>query len=381
MARRVVHSLLSQTTRDEAASLLTRQTASFQIDRYWPNNALNDCAKFATFSTRAVDQEIKLEDCSPELKDLHEKFTIEVQGKRTVPLSLLRKILEQCNSSEDVALAFRVLQDYRTYRSSKARVKQNFNENISALAVSASLRNKSYGLGLKALWKHNIYGLSPTLENAHMFLSHAKLEKDADLMMKTFRTMLKNSLTPTTQTADIVIRICKEKGDLNLMFNLAHEFLENGVRLSSPVFDILISTAANFGSVEKIFKAQKWRDEAGLDHTVASVFAVAKAHLLQGEPEVGVDLIATHCQDKVKLNKYLAMLVRVWPSELLSRKEQIQQEDYFTGLKENVVTFAKAFSRRFRGVSIDANEDFGKGQVNLSKDDSVDEIPQLSAMS
>eukprot|EP00250_Pteridium_aquilinum_P019683 c24531_g1_i1 orf=755-1942(-) len=318
-------------------------------------------------------------DCSPELKGLYEKFTTEVQGKRTVPVKLLRQILEQSNSPEDVALAFRVLQEYRVYRSSKARVKENFNENISGLAVSASLRSKSYGLGLKALWKHNIYGLSPSLENAHKFLSHARQEKDLVLMKKIFRTMLKNLVLPTTQTAEIMIRICKDNKDLNLMFNLAEELLQNGVKFSSPVFDILIATAANCGSVENVFKAQKWRKEAGVDHTIASAFAVAKAHVVQGEPQIGVDLIAQHCklQDKVKLNKYLAMLVRVWPSELFSIKDQIQKEDYFTGLKDNVLKFAKILSKEFRGVSIDAENEFGKGGAILNKADGAEDSPQL----
>lgn len=58
-------------------------------------------------------------DCSLELKELHDRFTTEVQGKRTVPLKLLRNILEQCNSTEDVDLAFRIMKDYRVYVSSQ----------------------------------------------------------------------------------------------------------------------------------------------------------------------------------------------------------------------------------------------------------------------
>lgn len=309
-------------------------------------------------------------DCSPELKILWERFTSEVQGKRTVPLVLVRNILEQSHSSEDVNLAFQTLHDYRVYRSSKARVKQSFNQNISSLAVSASLRSKSYGLGLKALWKHNIFGLSPTIENAHMFLSHARREKDMDLMKKTLRTMVKNLVLPTTQTADIVIRTCKDSGDLKSMFGLMNEFLQNGVVLNSAVFDILIATAANFGSLEKVFEAQKFREDAGLDHTMASAFAIAKAHILQGEPQTGADLILQRCKDKVKVNKYLGMLVRAWPSELLSRKEQAQIEvdDGFTEqLKDNVSLFAKTLSKDFRGVSIDAEQEFGKGLTELKR--------------
>lgn len=322
-----------------------------------------------------------MEACSSEVQDIHKKITNEIQGKRTVPLSLLRTLLEQCKVPEDVALAFQVLQDYRIYRSSKARVKQNFNENIAVLVVLASLRTRAYDLGLKALWKHNVYGLSPCLGTAHLFLSHAKHEKDLDLMQKTFKVMTENSLMPTSQTADIMIRLCKEKDDLKLMLDLAREFLENGVRLSPPVFDILISTAANFGCIEETFKVQSWREEAGLNHTIASVFALAKAHILQGKPHAAVELISTHCQDTVKVNKYLTMLVRAWPSELLSRKEEIKQEDSFSTLRENVLSLVEALSKKYYGLSIDAAEDFAKGKVNFCKDDGLYEAPRFSAVS
>lgn len=338
-----------------------------------------DGVQHVSFCTDAGTRRINLEGCSQEVQDLHKKITNEMEGKRTVSLSLLRALLEQCKVPEDLALAFRVLHDYRLYRSSKAHVKRNFSENISALIALASLRTRTYNLGLKVLWKHNIYGLSPCLDAAHLFLSHAKQEKDLDLMQKTFKTMIDNSLTPTTQTADIVIRLCKDKEDFKLMFKLAQDFLENSVRLSSPVFDVLISTAANFGCVEEVFKAQKWREESGLEHTVASVFAVGKAHLLQGEPHAAVELISTHCQDITKLNKYLIMLVRVWPSELGARKEEIH-EDFFVTLKKSVVDLIEALSQKYHHLSIDAAE-FGKGKVHLNKDDGVYEVPQLSAVS
>ncbi|MCO5574119.1 hypothetical protein L7F22_027898 [Adiantum nelumboides] len=319
--------------------------------------------------------ELFFRNCSLELKGLHEKFMDEVQGKRPVPLVIMRNILEQCNSTEDVELAFEIMQKYRIHRSSKARVKHNFNENISALAISASLRSKSYGLGLKALWKHNVYGLSPTLQNAHMFLSHARQERNTGLMKKTFETMLKNLIIPTTQTAEIMIRICKDNEDISSMFTLAEEFLQNEVKLGSSVFDILIATAANFGDVEKVFKAQKWREEAELDHTTASAFAIAKAHILQGEPQVGVDVIAKHCQDKLKVNNYLSMLVRSWPLQLSSKKEDVKQEgqDHLSMLKENVLLFVHALSKQFRGVSIDAENEYGKGGRSATKEGSADQ--------
>ena len=37
-------------------------------------------------------------------------------------------------------------------------------------------------------------------------------------------------------------------------------------------------------------------------------------------------MIVILVQDKVKLNKYLSMLVKVWPSELFARKDQIIPE-------------------------------------------------------
>ncbi|KAH7302755.1 hypothetical protein KP509_23G085800 [Ceratopteris richardii] len=308
-------------------------------------------------STTSIDNMQDL-DCRSEIKVLYEKFRDEVQGKRPVPREILCSILEQCNSKEDVKLAFKLLQELRVHRASKNRIKHNFKDHISALAVSASLRSKSYGLGLRALWKHNVYGLSPNLHNAHLFLSHAMKEKDMDLMRRTFETMLKNMIIPTTQTADILIRICRDNQEIELMFTLADEFLQNEIKLGSSVYDILISTAANFGDIEKCFKAQKWRENAGLDHTMASSFAIAKAYILKGEPQVAVDIVMKHCKDKARINKYLDMLVKSWPAELSGKKQDNLEEgvDNLLNLKENVQQFTEALSKQFRGVYADMEQ-------------------------
>ncbi|RWW71553.1 hypothetical protein BHE74_00020695 [Ensete ventricosum] len=60
--------------------------------------------------------------------------------------------------------------------------------------------------GLKALWKHNIYGLTPSIGSAHYLLSYAKEHNDDKLMVKIMRVLEKNSVSLQPGTADIVFR-------------------------------------------------------------------------------------------------------------------------------------------------------------------------------
>ena len=50
------------------------------------------------------------------------------------------------------------------------------------------------------------------------------------------------------------------------------------------------------------------------------------------------------------------------------------------GLKENVVSFAKSLSKKFFGVKINADVEFGTGNPKL-KDDGGEEFQPLSAVS
>lgn len=88
--------------------------------------------------------------------------------------------------------------------------------------------------GIKALWKHNLYGLTPDIGCAHqllvrtcsfnclllficrpawtfiMFLSwmqlHAKQHNDAKLMVKVIKVLMKNDIPLQPGTADIIFR-------------------------------------------------------------------------------------------------------------------------------------------------------------------------------
>lgn len=51
----------------------------------------------------------------------------------------------------------------------------------------------------------------------------------------------------------------------------------------------------------------------------------------------------------------------------------VQVDDRFTEqLKDNVLAFAKALSKNFRGVSVNVEQEFGKGSLNLNNGDGAD---------
>eukprot|EP00249_Psilotum_nudum_P011034 c22928_g1_i1 orf=121-1236(+) len=300
-------------------------------------------------------------ECSSEVQVLYNKLT-DVIAKRSIPPnSLLHTLLQSCVIPQDVELAYEALRHYRVVRSSKAHINKNFSEKISQLVVSASLRAGAYDLGLKTLWKHNKYGITPSLESAHILLSHAKEHNDLDFARRILTTMAKNSLFPSRVTANIVFRMCKENGDLPLLFKLAKEFFRNHVQLSPALYDICISCAANSGNVSEVWKIQQLRKETGLCHTTASAFSCAKALVLQKKYEKAAQLISFHCQDMKKRHKYLAMMISKWPLELLSKQEEGEKEEYLASLKHKLVAFIDALRAEGIDVSIDAVEELVQG--------------------
>ncbi|KAK3426069.1 hypothetical protein EUGRSUZ_F02603 [Eucalyptus grandis] len=65
-------------------------------------------------------------------------------------------------------------------------------------------------LGKKALWEHNVYGLTPTIGSANHLLQYAKEHRDAALMQEVMKLLKKNNLPLQPSTADIVFSICND---------------------------------------------------------------------------------------------------------------------------------------------------------------------------
>jgi len=55
-------------------------------------------------------------------------------------------------------------------RLSNLRINANFNDHLCMKVTEACARVGALDYGLKALWKHNVYGITPTIGSAHYLL-------------------------------------------------------------------------------------------------------------------------------------------------------------------------------------------------------------------
>ncbi|KAI6693118.1 hypothetical protein NL676_020828 [Syzygium grande] len=117
-------------------------------------------------------------------------------------------MIENCKNGEDIKLLFDVLQNLRRFRLSNLRIHENFNCNLCREVTKACVRARALDFGKKALWKHNVYGLTPTIGSANHLLQYAKEHKDATLMQEVMKLLKTNNLPLQPSTADIVFSIC-----------------------------------------------------------------------------------------------------------------------------------------------------------------------------
>ncbi|XVE65667.1 hypothetical protein DITRI_Ditri08aG0018400 [Diplodiscus trichospermus] len=58
----------------------------------------------------------------------------------------------------------------------------------------------------KALWQHNVYGLTPSIASAHHLLFYAKVHNDAKLIVEVMQLLKKNDLPLQAGNADIIFK-------------------------------------------------------------------------------------------------------------------------------------------------------------------------------
>ncbi|KAL9260827.1 hypothetical protein AKJ16_DCAP26135 [Drosera capensis] len=100
---------------------------------------------------------------------------------------------------------------------------------------------------MKALWKHNIYGLSPSVASANHLLSYAKIHRDPDLLVSVMKLIKTNDLPLQPATADIVFRICYDADNWGLISKYSKRFLKAGVKLRKNTFDTWMEFAVKRG--------------------------------------------------------------------------------------------------------------------------------------
>ncbi|KAG6525819.1 hypothetical protein ZIOFF_015790 [Zingiber officinale] len=133
-------------------------------------------------------------DDSTQLLFFHSTLVGNVRGSLIVTLQMLLFLLTWTRAWYWVMM--------RYLRLSNLRIHSNFNCHLCMKVSEACARANALDYGLKTLWKHNIYGLAPSIGSAHYLLSYAKEHNDDQLMVKIMRILERNSLPLQAGTAD-----------------------------------------------------------------------------------------------------------------------------------------------------------------------------------
>lgn len=328
-----------------------------------------------TYSEAAVADEP--DSGSPEVERVYKELNESIRQKRMPQASLLPSLLQNCTTPADVKLAFDAVDRLRSLKAVQGHQMGNYSKHMALLMVEACIRSGDPQAAVPTLKKRNVYGFTPSLDQAHLLLKHALGQKDTKLMLKVLRTMVASEVFPTPVSAELIIRTCKDAGNTELLFQIAKEIRVNGVTLKKPLFDMLVATAANIGDVKQVHEVQQWREEEGMEHTTASAFALAKALILAGNSEEAARMILDHCKDAEKRDHYLQIMVNVWPLQVGAKVGEEEKESFLEGLKTKVVTMCEILTQSGCNVPVDVKEDFAKGGGSKSK--AGDEVWAASA--
>ncbi|KAH9621269.1 hypothetical protein KSS87_011535 [Heliosperma pusillum] len=264
------------------------------------------------------------------VKELHDKIIESIKVKRSAPPNAwLWSMIEKCKGPDDIKFLFAALQQLRIFRLSNLRIHDNFNSNLCQEVTKACIRSSALDFGKKALWKHNVYGLTPTVASANQLLSYAKEQKDVELMKDIMSHIKKNDLPLQPATADIVLSICYNADNWELISKYAKRFSKAGVKLRKTTFDIWLGFASRRGDLESLWKIEKLRSELYNKHTIRSGFSCCK-NFPDSKQE---DILA-------ELNK----LVSEWPAEVIKSQKQEDQKALITALKADIPAMINSLS-------------------------------------
>lgn len=308
----------------------------------------------AHFSTEADKENASPSESAQEFYD---KLLKSVEAKTMPPNAWLWSLIENCNNKEDVKLLFQMLKRLRVFRLSSLRIHANFNCHLSSKITEACARSGALEYGMKALWKHNVYGLTPTISSLHCLLLHAEKHSDIKLLENIMDIIKKNSLPLQPGTADIVFSICYNSRNWRLLLKYAKRFIKAGVKLHRAAYDNLMEFAAEMGDAESIWKSEQHRSKHLKSHTLGTAFACAKAFLIERKPDNAAAIICLLYQELPDSKKpfvadEVQKLVSVWPSELLKIKKGKDKEELAEFLQSGIPTMVASL----RDTGIDLGE-------------------------
>ncbi|PWA78837.1 hypothetical protein CTI12_AA209980 [Artemisia annua] len=294
-------------------------------------------------------------------KELHDKLLKSVVEQRTAPPNnWLWSLIEKCENREDIKLLFKVLENLRKFRLSNLRIFENFNDNLCREVSKACVRVEAIDLAKKTLWKHNLYGLTPTVASANNILMYAKQHNDVNLMVDVMKLLKSNDVPLQPGTADIIFSICYNTNRWDLMSKYAMRFVKGGVKLRRTSFDTWMAFAAKLGDVDNLWKIEKLRSGLMKTHTIGSGLSCAKGLLLECKPEeaAAIILVVTQTLPEAKRPDIMAeleKLVSEWPLEVIKCRKDEDKTALAAGLQEDIPTMIDGLS----GVGIKTNIKLG----------------------
>ncbi|GLT76934.1 hypothetical protein SLA2020_485670 [Shorea laevis] len=301
------------------------------------------------------------------VKELYDKMLESVNVKRTMPPNAwLWSLLESCKTCEDIELLFDILKNLRRFRLSNLRIHENFNCNLCREVTKTCVCVGALDFGKKALWKHNVYGLTPTVGSAHHLLSYAKDHNDVNLMMEVMDLLKKNNLPLQPGTADIVFRICYDVDNWELISKYAKRFVMAGAKLRKTSFDTWMKFAAKRGDTESLWRIEKLRSETVKQHSVSSGFSCAKGFLLEQKPQDAAGIIQLLDQTlpdskKSAITDELEKLVNDWPFEVIKHQKDEDRKALAASLKSDIPAMVGLLSS---GSTVRVNlEDLDKNEI------------------
>ncbi|KAI4338506.1 hypothetical protein MLD38_023555 [Melastoma candidum] len=279
---------------------------------------------------------------SDAVKEIYDAILDSVNNKRTMaPNAWTWSLIEKCQNHQDIKLLFDALQNLRRFRLSNLRIHDNFNCNLCREVTKACIRVGALDFAKRALWKHNVFGLTPTIGSVHQLLQYAKENNDIDLLKDVMKLLKKNGTPLQPGTADIVFSICSNLDKWKLMTKYGKRFVKAGVKLHKPAFDMWMDHAVRMGDVESLWKIEKFRSESTKQHTIGSAFSCAKGLILEHKPEEAAAIISVVNQGlpeekRPQILAELKKLVNEWPLELIKRKKEEESKALATALESDI---------------------------------------------
>ncbi|KAK3039011.1 hypothetical protein RJ639_027496, partial [Escallonia herrerae] len=280
-----------------------------------------------------------------------------VEQRTAPPNAWLWLLIEKCANRDDIKLLFDILQSLRRFRLSNLRIHENFNCNLCREISKACARVGAIDFGKKALWKHNVYGLTPSVGSAHPLLLYAKQKNDSKLMVEIMKLLKTNGLPLQPGTADIVFSICYNTDNWDLISKYSRKFLKAGAKLRQASFDAWMTFAANRGDIETLWEIEKLRSDTMKQHSLATGFSCAKGFLLERKPEDAAAIINVLNQTLSDAKRpgimvELQKLVSEWPLEVLKHQKEDNGKVLASALQDDIPAMARGLSNSGLEVNV-----------------------------